>query len=194
LQSLRHATAKASSELRDHGQLIAATGKLNGDYARKLSSNPDVFGKVKLLQFAPPEHVEMGMDGSVDMVLTFRNLHDWLNVSAAELDSVFQAAMKVLKPGGVLGIEEHRARPYMDAEQSSRTLHRIPEGYVIALALKNGFVLAGIAQINANPNDDETLNVHDLLPELGGDNESLRAIGESDRMTLKFVKPLQRAQ
>ena len=70
--------------LREHGQLIAATGNLNGDYATKLSGNPEVFGKVRLLQFAPPEHVSMGADGSVDMVLTFRNLHDWLNVSASD--------------------------------------------------------------------------------------------------------------
>jgi predicted methyltransferase len=177
--------------LRDKGQLIAATANLNGAYTKKLSANPEVFGKVKLLQFAPPEHVKMGADGSVDMVLTFRNLHDWLNDSAAELDSVFQAAFNVLKPGGIFGIEEHRARPYMNAEQSSKDLHRIPEGYVIALGLKNGFVLAGVSEINANSNDDETINVHRLLPELAGSNESLKAIGESDRMTVKFVKPLQ---
>ena len=121
--------------LRDHGQLIAATGNLDGAYAKKLSGNPDVFGKVKLLQFAPPGHATMGADSSADMVLTFRNLHDWLNDSAAELDDVFQAAMNVLKPGGTFGIVEHRARPYLIAEQSSQTLHRIPENYVIALAL-----------------------------------------------------------
>jgi len=177
--------------LRDQGQLIAAAADLNGNYSKKLSANPKVFGKVTLLQFAPPEHVKMGADSSVDMVLTFRNLHDWLNDSAAELDSVFQAAFNVLKPGGVFGIEEHRARPYMNAEQSSKSLHRIPEGYVVALGLKNGFVLAGISEINANPNDDESLNVHRLLPDLAGGNQNLKAIGESDRMTIKFVKPLQ---
>jgi len=177
--------------LHDNGLLIAATANLNGDYTKKLSGNPKVFGKVKLLQFAPPDHVKMGADGTADMVLTFRNLHDWLNDSAPELDSVFHAAFNVLKPGGVLGIEEHRARPYMDAEQSSKNLHRIPEGYVIALGLKNGFVLADVSEINANPKDDETLNVHRLLPELAGGNESLKPIGESDRMTLKFVKTAQ---
>lgn len=177
--------------LQEHGQLIAATANLNSHYTKKLSGNPRVFGKVKLLQFSPPEHVKMGADGSADMVLTFRNLHDWLNESAQELDTVFQAAFKVLKPGGIFGIVEHRARPYADAEQSSKMLHRIPEDYVIALGLKNGLVLAGVSEINANPNDDETLNVHRLLPNLAGHNESLKAIGESDRMTLKFVKPLQ---
>jgi predicted methyltransferase len=175
--------------LRDRGQLIAATGNLSGDFTKRLAGNPEVFGKVKLLQFAPPEHVKMGADGTADMVLSFRNLHDWLNDSAAELDSVFHAAFDVLKPGGIFGIEEHRARPYMDAAQSSKNLHRLPEGYVIALGLKNGFVLAGVAEINANPKDDESVNVHRLLPDLAGGNESLKPIGESDRMTLKFVKP-----
>jgi predicted methyltransferase len=175
--------------LRDNGQLIAATGNLNGDYAKKLAGNPAVFAKVKLKQFSPPANVNLGANGSVDMVLTFRNLHDWLMVSAAELDGVFKAAFDVLKPGGVLGIEEHRARPNVeDAEQSAKTLHRIPEGYVISLALAHGFELAGVSQINSNPKDDESLNVHMLLPDLGG-GESVRAIGESDRMTLKFVKP-----
>jgi predicted methyltransferase len=74
---------------------------------------------------------------------------------------------------------------------SSKTQHRIPEGYVIALCLKNGFVLAGVAEINANPIDDETPNVHNMLPQLKEGNESLKVIGESDRMTLKFVKPAQ---
>jgi predicted methyltransferase len=175
--------------LRDGGQLIAATDNLNGEYAKKLSAGPEVFARVSLLKFSPPDPVKLGADGSADMVLTFRNLHDWLNDSAAELESVFQAAFDVLKPGGTFGIEEHRARPYMDAEQSSKKLHRIPESYVIALGLKTGFVLAGISQINANPKDDETLNVHTLLPQLAGNNESLKSIGESDRMTLKFVKP-----
>lgn len=175
--------------LRDDGQLIAATGNLNGDYAKKLAGNPEIFGKVKLQQFSPPNNVSMGANDSADVVLTFRNLHDWLMVSAAELDGVFKAAYDVLKPGGVFGIEEHRARAnVVDAEQSAKTLHRIPESYVIALALKHGFELAGISQINANPKDDESLNVHMLLPDLGG-GESVRAIGESDRMTLKFVKP-----
>ena len=177
--------------LHDNGQLIAATGDLKGAYRKKLSGNPEVFGKVKLLQFSPPNHVKMGADGAADMVLTFRNLHDWLNDSPQELDSVFQAAFNALKPGGTFGIEEHRSRPNMNSEQSSKNTHRIPEGYVIALGLKNGFVLAGVSEINANPKDDETLNVHRMLPELAGGNESLKAIGESDRMTLKFVKPTQ---
>jgi predicted methyltransferase len=177
--------------LRDNGQLIAAAGDLNGAYSNKLSGNSKVFDKVRLLQFSPSDDVIMGVDGVADMVLTFRNLHDWLNHSPQELDSVFHAAFNALKPGGIFGVVEHRARPNMDPEQSSKTQHRIPEGYVIALCLKNGFVLAGVAEINANPIDDETPNVHNMLPQLKEGNESLKVIGESDRMTLKFVKPAQ---
>jgi predicted methyltransferase len=75
---------------------------------------------------------------------------------------------------------------------ASRTLHRIPEDYVIELGLKTGFQLAGVSEANANPKDNETVNVHRLPPDLSGpagEQAKMRAIGESDRMTLKFVKP-----
>jgi len=110
--------------LRDRGQLIAASGNLNGDYAKKLSGNPAVFGKVKLLEFSPPEHVRMGADGSADMVLTFRNLHDWLNDSELELEAVFQTAFSVLKPGGIFGVVNRQLgiavySPKLDAQGNS---------------------------------------------------------------------------
>lgn len=177
--------------LKDHGHLTEATGKTTGKYADLLQSDKAVFGDVKLVQFSPPKITELGPQGSADMVLTFRNTHDWLNDSEAELDSVFAAAFDVLKPGGVLGIEEHRARPYSDALQSSAALHRIPEDYMIQMGLKHGFVLAGASEINANPKDDESVNIHRLLPDWDGNDPALKAIGESDRMTLKFVKPRQ---
>ncbi|MGH8371803.1 MAG: class I SAM-dependent methyltransferase, partial [Gammaproteobacteria bacterium] len=144
---------------------------------------------IQVIPFSPPDQVKLGADGSADMVLTFRNTHDWLNKSDAALESAFKAAYAVLKPGGTFGVVEHRARPYSDAEISSRGLHRIPEDYMISLALQNGFVLAGVSEINANPKDDESVNVHRLMPDLVSKDQSLKAIGESDRMTLKFVKP-----
>ncbi|HLW74919.1 MAG TPA: hypothetical protein VKT74_07620, partial [Gammaproteobacteria bacterium] len=156
-----------------------------------LKADPVVFGKVELVSFAPPKEVNLGPAGSADMVVTFRNMHDWLNDDPKTLDAVFQAAFKVLKPGGVLGIEEHRARPNMDGETASKSLHRIPENYMIAAGLRNGFELGGISQVNANPLDDESVNIHQLLPDWAGADEKLKAIGESDRMTLKFVKPKQ---
>lgn len=179
--------------LADHGQLIAAPGSVTGKYADRLKGNPAIFGKVRLIAFDPPKQVDLGPDNSADMVVTFRNTHDWLNDDPQELAAVFQSIYKVLKPGGVLGIEEHRARPWEDAVQSSKALHRITEDYMIELGLKNGFQLAGVSEINANPKDDGSVNVHQLPPNLmaaDSDKPKMQAIGESDRMTLKFVKPL----
>lgn len=177
--------------LKDHGHLIEATGKTTGKYADMLQARKAEFGDVKLEEFSPPKEVDLGADGSADMVVTFRNLHDWLIDSPATMDAVIQAAYKVLKPGGVLGIEEHRARPYMDGPIAAMSLHRIPEDYVIASGIKAGFLLAGASEINANPKDDETVNIHRLLPDWDGQDPELKPIGESDRMTLKFVKPKQ---
>lgn len=178
--------------LHDHGHLIAATGSLTGKYADKLKGNSAVFGNVSLVAFNPPKQLELGADNSADMVVTFRNTHDWLNDDPQELAQVFQAIYKVLKPGGILGIEEHRARPWEDAVHSSNALHRVPEDYMIELGLKTGFQLAGVSEINANPKDDGSFNIHNLPPNLmvaESDKPRMLAIGESDRMTLKFVKP-----
>ena len=166
--------------------------RMGAAFESKLKADPAVYGNVRTVPFAPPAQVKLGPPDSADMVLTFRNLHDWLNDSPATLAAVFQAAYQVLKPGGVFGVTEHRARPYENAVEASRSLHRIPEDYVIELALKTGFQLAAVSQVNANPKDDESLNVHRLPPNLSGppgEHAQMSAIGESDRMTLKFVKP-----
>ena len=188
--------------LHDRGHLIEATpppteGKpfmrhMAQGFADKLKANPAVYGKVTTVPFAPPSELNLGPPGSADMVLTFRNNHDWLNGSPAELAAIFKAAYDVLKPGGVLGVTEHRARAYADPLQSSRALHRITEDYMIEVGLKAGFRLGGVSDVNANPKDPETVNVHQLPPDLAGpagERARMQAIGESDRMTLKFVKP-----
>lgn len=188
--------------LRDRGHLLEAAPPLEGGspfmqrmaaaFASKLKADPAVYGKVSVIPFAPPREVALGPPDSADMVLTFRNLHDWLNQDPATLAAIFQSAYQVLKPGGVFGVTEHRARPFENPVAVSRALHRIPEDYVIELGLKTGFRLAGVSQINANPKDPETVNVHRLPPDLAGpasEHEAMRAIGESDRMTLRFVKP-----
>ncbi len=188
--------------LREHGQLVEAAPPLDAKkpfvrrmaaaFEQKLKSDPAIYGKVKLVLFDPPGQVNLGADDSADMVLTFRNAHDWLNEGPEVLAKVFEAAYRVLKPGGVFGVVEHRARPYAKALGSSRSLHRIPEDYMISLGLETGFRLAGVSEVNANPKDDETVNVHRLPPDLAGprsEHAKMRAIGESDRMTLKFVKP-----
>jgi len=179
--------------LHAHGHLIEAASPSAAKFAAKLKADPAVYGHIaKVIPFAPPDQVNLGADNSADMVLTFRNTHDWLNHSPATLAAVFQAAFKVLRPGGVFGVTEHRAKPFADGVESAGALHRLPEDYLIALALKTGFRVAGVSQINANPTDPEDINVHRLPPDLSGpdsEHAKMKAIGESDRMTLRFVKP-----
>ncbi|HEX7349339.1 MAG TPA: hypothetical protein VF264_06830 [Rhodanobacteraceae bacterium] len=186
-----------------HGHLIEAAAptdskskfmaKMADAYRAKLAADPAVYGHIeKVIPFAPPTQVNLGSDGSADMVVTFRNLHDWMNNNPATLAAVFKAAFAVLKPGGVFGVTEHRAKPYAIAAVSSKTLHRLPEDYVIELGIKSGFELAGVSEINANPLDPLDINVHRLPPDLVGpasEHTRMQAIGESDVMTLKFIKP-----
>lgn len=176
--------------LADHGHLIEAGSSA---FANKIKARPKVFGQIeKVVPFAPPLQVNLGAPNSADMVLTFRNTHDWLNHSPETLAAVFKSAFDVLKPGGVFGVAEHRAKPFANAVESAKQLHRIPEDYLITLGLQSGFRLAGVSQINANPNDPEDINVHRLPPNLSGpesEHAKLKRIGESDRMTLRFVKP-----
>lgn len=179
------------------GHLIEAAppprSKGPSKFEQKLKADPKIYGHVeKVIPFSPPSQVNLGADGSADMVLTFRNTHDWLNESPATLDAVFKAAFKVLKPGGLFGVTDHRAKPFADAVQSSKALHRIPEDYMIEAGLRAGFRLAGASEVNRNPKDPEDVNVHRLPPDLAGpesEHAKMKAIGESDRMTLKFVKP-----
>jgi predicted methyltransferase len=172
------------------GHLLEAAGP---KFADRIKADPAVFGHIgKIIPFDPPKQVRLGPENSADMVLTFRNAHDWLIDSPETLAAVFKAVFDVLKPGGVFGLVEHRAKPFATATQSATALHRIPEDYIIAVALKTGFRLAGVSEINANPNDPENINVHRLPPDLSGpaaEHAQMQAIGESDRMTLRFVKP-----
>jgi len=186
--------------LRDNGKLIAAgpafdpAKRSTVAFKQKLDANPAVFGKVVPGVFAPPSTYDFAAPGSVDMVVTFRNLHNWIEGGGDEaLKSVFKAAFTSLKPGGVLGIEEHRLPEAMpqDAKTSTGYVH---ESYVIKMAESVGFKLAAKSDINANPNDkaDHKGGVWALPPTLTNrdqDRAKYQAIGESDRMTLKFVKP-----
>jgi predicted methyltransferase len=176
--------------LYDHGHLIEAGSPR---FADRIKAEPAVFGHVeKVIPFTPPLQLTLGAPNSADMVLTFRNTHDWLNHSPQTLAAAFKSVYDVLKPGGVFGVVEHRAKPFADAVESAKALHRIPEDYLIALALKTGFRLDGVSEINANPKDPEDINVHRLPPDLAGpasEHAKLEAVGESDRMTLRFVKP-----
>ena len=172
------------------GHLLEASGP---KFADRIKANPAVFGHIgTIIPFDPPKEVRLGAENSADMVLTFRNTHDWLIDGPDTLAAVFKAVFDVLKPGGIFGIEEHRAKPFATATESAPALHRIPEDYMITVALNTGFRLAGVSEINANPTDPEDINVHRLPPDLSGpaaEHAKMQAIGESDRMTLRFVKP-----
>ena len=128
---------------------------------------------------------------SVDMVLTFRNLHNWLK--AELLMDVFNKSYAVLKPGGIFGIVEHRALPGTSIEDMNKSGY-VTEKLAIEYAENAGFVLIATSEINANPKDGtiHPKGVWTLPPSLrlgDEDKEKYLAIGESDRMTLKFIKP-----
>ena len=166
-------------------------GNMNAGLRSKLNGNGAVFGTPSFVEIDPDAPV-LGEPGSADTVLTFRNVHNW--VMAGQEAAMFEAFYEVLKPGGTLGVVEHRANPDADFEKIKSSGY-LPEEYVINLALKAGFVLEQRSEINANPKDtkDYPGGVWTLPPTLSQkdkDREKYLAIGESDRMTLRFRKPL----
>jgi predicted methyltransferase len=138
-----------------------------------------------------PGHFEIAPAGSADLILTFRNLHNWMDGGYA--DKALAACFGALKPGGILGIEEHRGRN--DKEQDPKAANGyVREDYAIALVQKAGFVLAGKSEINANPKDtkDWVDGVWTLPPTLSQgekDRAKYLAVGEADNFVLKFRKP-----
>jgi predicted methyltransferase len=155
-----------------------------------------VFGTVKVSVFALDGRPACE-PGSADVVVTFRNVHNWM--SAGRHDAAYKAFFDCLKPGGVLGLIEHRREEGPKPQDPAGGDGYIKESYVIAAAEKAGFKLAGKSEINANPKDtkDHPFGVWTLPPvrSTGNppnpnfDRAKYDAIGESDRMTLKFVKP-----
>lgn len=187
--------------LRERGRLVAASygletepayrPRLHKELTDKVAGNPAVYGSVEVIEWDPPRKRGLGSDGSADMVVTFRNMHSFNN--AGILDEVLADMYAVLKPGGVLGIVQHRAAADADAAQTSKNGY-LPEAFVIARTEAAGFVLEDRSEINANPKDahDYEGGVWTLPPSYRlGDQDRARyqAIGESDRMTLRFRKP-----
>ena len=162
------------------------------DFLAKLQSRPDLYGNVKMVSLYPPANEPLPAPAnSLDLVLTFRNVHNWAKGGYDQ--AMFNTFYQMLKPGGFLGVVEHRAKPGTSFRQMIATGY-MTTNYVIHLAQTAGFKLAATSEINANPKDDthHPDGVWSLPPTLRGaaiDQEKMLAIGESDRMTLKFVKP-----
>ena len=189
--------------LHDAGQYVAAVvdpaavaegrgrdyqQKSKSSLEAKFDASPAQYGKAKVVAYDPKAPV-LGPANSADTVLTFRNVHNWRGSGQAE--GMFKGFYEVLKPGGVLGVVEHRAKGDVATDDKSGY---VGQAQVIALAEAAGFKLADKSEINANPLDTKdypggvwTLppsNSHDAA-----DAAKYKAIGESDRMTLRFVKP-----
>ena len=158
-------------------------------YQARLAAHPDVYGNAQVTTMYPNQ-MDLAPE-PVDMVLTFRNVHNWMARDSA--DEAFQAFYDVLKPGGVLGIVEHRGDPDKKQDPKAKSGY-VTEAYTIELAGKAGFVLDAKSEINANPRDtrDHPEGVWTLPPTLrlgDVDREKYLAIGETDRYTLRFRKP-----
>lgn len=155
----------------------------------KLAGN-EVFSAAELIEFDTAA-ASFGEPDSTDVVLTFRNVHNWMGSGHAQ--SMFDGFFMALKPGGVLGVVEHRATA--DVAEGDRSGY-VSEAQVVALASAAGFVLEESSEVNANPRDtkDHPNGVWNLPPSLrvaeGEDPQKYSDIGESDRMTLKFRKPV----
>jgi predicted methyltransferase len=189
-------TAILAPFLADKGKLVAVDPAGSGPegpegYLARLKASPTVFGKVDAHVIHPPTDLALGPDGSADVVLTFRNFHNWMGDRMA--DAIVAAAFRVLKPGGVFGVVDHRAKPDADPTKVLATGY-VPEATVVEIVRKAGFVLEARSEINANALDtkDWPEGVWTLPPVLRlGEKDKARyeAVGESDRMTLRFRKP-----
>lgn len=185
--------------LNDNGRYVAAVqapkkeGEARRDddaLHRKFAADAAHYGHASFVEFDPKAPV-FGPPASADEVLTFRNVHNW--VMAGTAPAMFKAFFTVLRPGGVLGVVDHRAGADATLE-SSKSSGYLPTAAVIKLATDAGFKLVASSEINANPRDDHhhPKGVWTLPPTLAlgqQDRAKYQAIGESDRMTLRFIRP-----
>ena len=186
--------------VRDRGKYYAAvmepdpasqfvTGRL-ASFRSKLAADPTLYGQATVVTF-PAHGGDVVPPGSIDLVVTFRNIHNWM--AAGTADQAFATFFKALKPGGILGVEEHRGRADQPQDPLAKSGY-VRQDFAIALAEKAGFKFAGASEVNANPKDtkDYPAGVWTLPPTYrlkDQDREKYAAIGESDRFILKFVKP-----
>ncbi len=176
--------------------------RLQDELLEKFSADPEIYDQVAVVPFSPPDSPSLGMADSVDLVLTFRNTHGWISDGIAA--SIFEEFARVLKPGGALGVVQHRAADGTDPAATAQSGY-VSEQAVIDLARGAGLYLAARSEVNANPLDtrDWEGGVWSLPPGLTlcenideedgvvACREKYQAIGESDRMTLLFRKPLE---
>jgi len=181
--------------LKAHGKLYGANvasdvrglGRYRSAFENKLASDKDLYSDVVETDLGPSDSA-IAPAGTADMVVTFRNIHNW--DSGGFTDHVFKEVYATLKPGGIFGVVEHRAKPGMESKEPGYT----SEDRAIKQIEAAGFKLVAKSEINANPKDtkDYPAGVWTLPPDfrLGDkDRDKYAAIGESDRFTLKFVKP-----
>jgi len=186
--------------LKENGELTVTSfgDKHPNDYLRGihnefktiLDDHQGIYSKVKLSVFKEGAYLKDIADNSQDMVVTFRNTHNWIRFGGVE--EAYHSFYRVLKKDGVLGIVQHRANKGSDAKESSQKGY-VPEAYLIKLLEGMGFELVAKSEVNANPKDtkDHPEGVWTLPPSYrlkDVDKEKYTAIGESDRMTLRFIK------
>ena len=187
--------------LKEDGQLTLASfganhpndylKNIHNEFADMLQANSELYDGASLVVFEKDKkYLPDVSDNSQDMVLTFRNSHNWIRYGGIE--EIYKSFYRVLKKGGVLGVVQHRANQGSD---SNETAHKgyVTEKYLIDLLEGIGFELVAKSEVNANPKDtkDYKDGVWTLPPALrakDGNEEKYKAIGESDRMTLRFVK------
>ena len=180
-------------------KLSEGARKARAEFEARYAAKPDVFGKLELVNWGAVSRTLPA--NTFDFILTARSIHGWMQQGPEVAQQTFAEFHRALKPGGILAVEQHRANPTGGAEKPETGY--VSEQYVIELAQKAGFKLAAKSEINANPKDtkDHPFGVWTLPPALrtapyGGpdpgdpkfDHSPYLAIGESDRMTLKFVK------
>jgi predicted methyltransferase len=159
-------------------------------YRDMLAARPDLYGEVQVTALSATK-TAIAPPGSADLVVTFRNIHNWMRGGYAPV--AFKAMYDALKPGGILGVEEHRGRADQPQDRQAKSGY-VREDFAIAMIERVGFELVARSEINANPKDtkDYVRGVWTLPPTYAdGDQDRAKftAIGESDRFTLKFIKP-----
>lgn len=191
--------------LKDRGKLYVAQygphaiadyqHKEDAGLLEKAKQYPQVFGAMQFTTLWTPDDLTIAPPGTVDLVVTFRNVHNWVNAQyKLDASQMFGAFYTALKPGGILGVVDHRWPDAKTEDPNARNGY-VSEQRVIALARAAGFEFVGRSSVNRNPKDDHNHpnGVWNLPPgaevKPGDDKHKYEAIGESDRMTLKFRKP-----